>query len=100
MWKKISLQVKIKRTHANPHRRLTFACGPCGKSFASKSYLYKHMTNPHRREKTFGSDACGNYFAFKSSLNIQESKLERHFFDEIKDKPFAGYDCGKDLSII
>ncbi|MEQ2208038.1 hypothetical protein XENOCAPTIV_023548, partial [Xenoophorus captivus] len=47
-----------------------FNCDPCGKSFASKSYLYKHMTNPHRREKTFGSDACGNVFAFKSSLNI------------------------------
>ena len=65
--KKNSPQIRVDQhlpTNSSP-----FECNICGKSFASKHYLRRHVSSLHLNQK-FSCDQCDDSFSTKSNLNM------------------------------
>ena len=64
-----------------------YACSQCGKTFAQKRYLTKHL-RVHSAEKPLSCSQCGKAFAWRSSLVT-------HLRTHSGERPFACSQCGK-----
>ncbi|XP_034143626.1 oocyte zinc finger protein XlCOF6-like [Esox lucius] len=75
------------RLVSHPGETPSFICDVCGKCFAKRDHLYKHMLR-HKEEKPYSCDVCGK--RFHSSSNCK-----RHKMTHTGEKLYSCEICGK-----
>jgi len=65
-----------------------FICDICSKSFGCKSYLTKHISREHRRDKVYNCDQC-------SYETVQCTAFKEHLRTHTGERPFACHMCNK-----
>lgn len=70
--------------HETEHKsRGTFKCPDCGRIFQKKAFLASHFRLKHNETKEFTCQIC--FLTFKSSLNYNKHKANKHMLEEKKE---------------
>ena len=67
--------------HETEHKSLgSFKCSDCGRIFQKKAFLASHCRLKHNKTKEFTCQIC--FLAFKSCLNYNKHKANKHTLEE------------------